>query len=137
MPNDTLSQQPIIFFDGECGMCNGFVDLMLRVDRKKQFSFAPIQGETARELLPPLGDDPEEWSMVYRDEHGIHNQSDASLEVFRRLGGLWSILSWLRLVPRVVRNPIYRIIARNRYRLFGKREGCRLPPPQERARFLP
>lgn len=137
MPSDASGQRPIIFFDGVCALCNGFVDLMLRVDRKKVFLFAPIQGETARELLPPFGEDPEEWSMVYLDERGIHDQSDASLEVYRRLGGFWTPLGWLRFVPRFVRNPIYRVIARNRYRLFGKRETCRIPTSAERARFLP
>ena len=131
------AQHPIIFFDGVCAMCNGFVDLMLRADRQQVFLFAPIQGETARELLPPIGEDPEQWSMVYLDERGIHDQSDASLEVYRRLGGLWAPLGWLRFVPRFVRNPVYRLIARNRYRLFGKREVCRIPTADERARFLP
>lgn len=137
MPTEARPQRPIIFFDGVCAMCNGFVDLMLRVDSKQVFLFAPIQGETARELLPPIGEDPEQWSMVYLDERGIHDQSDASLEVYRRLGGLWAPLGWLRFVPRFVRNPVYRLIARNRYRLFGKREVCRIPTAEERARFLP
>lgn len=136
----TISQpveRPIIFFDGVCGVCNRFVDLMLRVDRKQVFLFAPIQGETARELLPPIGEDPEQWSMVYLDERGLHDQSDASLEVYRRLGGPWSVLGWLRFVPRVVRNPFYRAIARNRYRVFGKGDACRVPTEAERTRFLP
>ena len=129
--------RPIIFFDGVCALCNGFVDLMLRVDRKQVFLFAPIQGETARALLLPIGDDPEQWSMVYLGCRGIHDQSDASLEVYRRLGGLWSVLGWLRFIPRLVRDPVYRAIARNRYRLFGKRDTCRVPTAAERARFLP
>lgn len=131
------AQRPIIFFDGVCALCNRFVDLMLRVDRKRIFLFAPIQGETARELLPPSSDDPEEWSMVYLDERGVHDQSDASLEVYRRLGGVWMVLGWLRFVPHFVRNPVYRLIARNRYRWFDKRETCRVPTADERARFLP
>lgn len=131
------TQRPIIFFDGVCALCNAFVDLMLRVDRRQIFLFAPIQGETARELLPPFGDDPEEWSMAYLDERGVHDQSDASLEVYRRLGGVWMVLGWLRFVPRALRNPVYRAIARNRYRIFGKRETCRVPTADERVRFLP
>lgn len=129
--------KPIIFFDGVCGMCNGFVDLVLRADREHTFLFAPLQGATARALLPPLSDDPDAWSMIYRDEAGIHDQSDASLQVYRRLGGLWQLLSFARYVPPAVRNPVYRIIARNRYRWFGKREACRVPTAAERARFLP
>lgn len=135
--SDNVPRQHIIFFDGVCGMCNGFVDLVLRIDRKHTFMFAPLQGDTARQLLPPLSDDAREWSMIYLDEAGIHDQSDASLEVYRRLGGIWWLLSLARYVPMFIRNPVYRIVARNRYRWFGKRDQCRLPTPAERMRFLP
>jgi predicted DCC family thiol-disulfide oxidoreductase YuxK len=128
--------KPVIFFDGVCNMCNSFVNLILRVDRRQQFLFAPLDGETARKLLPPLADDPAKWSMVYVDESGIHDQSDASLQVYRRLGGPWWLLSLARFVPRWIRNPVYRVIARNRYRWFGKRDTCRLPSAEEKARFL-
>ena len=129
--------EPIIFFDGVCGMCNHFVDLVLRADRRSLFRFAPLQGDTARRLLPTLPDNPTEWSMIYLDDRGIHDQSDASLEVYRRLGGFWSLLSVLRFVPRPIRNPVYGLIARNRYRWFGRRETCRVPQQHERDRFLP
>ena len=129
--------KPVIFFDGVCGMCNAFVDLALRVDRHQKFLFAPLQGETARQVLPPLSDDPTAWSMLYLDERGLHDQSDASLQVYRRLGGIWWVLSLARFVPRPIRNGAYRIIARNRYRWFGRKDTCRIPTPAERARFLP
>ena len=135
--HEDTSQHPIIFFDGVCTMCNGFVSLILRVDSRSLFRFAPLQGETARKLLPPLSDDPKEWSMVYVDEQGVHDKSDASLQVYRRLGGFWWVLSLARLVPRWIRNPIYRIVARNRYRWFGKQGSCRVPKPEEKACFLP
>jgi predicted DCC family thiol-disulfide oxidoreductase YuxK len=128
--------KPIIFYDDVCVMCNGFVNFMLTIDRRQQFLFAPLGGETSRKILPPLPEDPGQWSMIYVDESGIHDQSDASLEVYRRLGGPWRLLSLARLFPRWIRNPVYRIIARNRYRWFGKRETCRLPSPEEKARFL-
>jgi predicted DCC family thiol-disulfide oxidoreductase YuxK len=129
--------KPVIFFDDVCVMCNSFVNLLLRVDRRQRFLFAPLRGETASRLLPPLPDDASKWSMVYVDESGIHDQSDASLEVYRRLGGLWWLLSLARFVPRAIRDPIYRVIAKNRYRWFGKRETCRIPSAEERERFLP
>ena len=65
-------QKPNIFFDGVCAMCNTFVNLALRIDRKQLFLFAPLQGTTAKELLPPLSDDPREWSMIYLDEQNKH-----------------------------------------------------------------
>jgi predicted DCC family thiol-disulfide oxidoreductase YuxK len=128
--------KPVIFFDDVCVMCNSFVNLLLKVDQRQQFWLAPLNGETARKLLPPLPDDPKDWSMVYVDEAGIHDQSDASLEVYRRLGGPWWFLSLARFVPRWIRNPVYRVIARNRYRWFGKRDMCRIPTAGEKARFL-
>ncbi|MFQ5667425.1 MAG: thiol-disulfide oxidoreductase DCC family protein [Candidatus Binatia bacterium] len=131
------TERPIIFFDGMCVMCNRFVDVILRADKRGVFQFAPLQGETARRLLPPLADDSCEWSVLYLDERGVHDQSDASLEIYRRLGSWWWLLSLVRLVPRCIRNPVYRMIARHRYQWFGKRDTCRLPSTAERARFLP
>ena len=130
-------EHPIIFFDGVCVLCNGFVDRMLRADRHGIFRFAPLQGETARALLPPQRNDPLQWSLLYLDERGVHAQSDASLEVCRRLGGAWWLLSLLRFVPRALRDAVYRLVVRNRYRWFGQRATCRVPSPAERARFLP
>jgi len=130
-------EKPIIFFDGVCAMCNTFVNFALRIDRHGLFLFAPLQGTTAHELLPPLSDDPRDWSMIYLDEAGIHDQLDASLEVYRRLGGVWRVLSLMRYIPRSIRNPLYRILARNRYRWFGRKEQCRIPTEAERQRFLP
>ena len=92
MSGQSQFRQPIIFFDGVCGMCNAFVNLMLRVDRKRMFLFAPLQGSTAQAMLPPLQEDAREWSMIYVDEAGAHDESDASLQVYRRLGGVWGLL---------------------------------------------
>ena len=131
------SDHPIIFFDGVCGMCNRFVNLILRADSKGVFRFATLQGESASQMLPPQPLDPQAWSMLYLDENGLHDQSDASLQVYRRLGGMWWFLSLARLIPRFIRNPVYRVIARNRYRWFGRRDACRIPSDDERARFLP
>ncbi len=133
---DTIPH-PIIFFDGVCGVCNAFVDIMLRIDKRQVFLFAPIQGETAQKLLPPLGDNPGEWSIVLLDEAGVLERSDACLAIARRLGGVWRVFGWLRFLPRALRDGVYRVIARNRYRWFGKRETCRVPTVEERARFMP
>lgn len=118
-------------------MCNAFVSLVLRADRRRVFRFAPIQGETARRLLPPLTPDPRLWSVIYLDETGVHEQSEAVWRVFRRLSGWWTILSLVRLIPRPVRDPVYRFIARHRYQWFGRRTSCRIPSPDEQDRFLP
>lgn len=129
--------KPVIFFDGVCPVCAAFVDFVLKADRKELFLFAPLQGETARRLLPPLVDDPAGWSMLLLDENGLHGQSDAALLACRRLGGVWRVLSWALVLPRWLRDPAYRLIASHRYRWFGKRDACRAPSETEKNRFLP
>ncbi len=131
-------QKPVVFFDGVCAMCNGLVNFLLKADRQQRLLFAPLQGPTAQQLLPPLSDKSAEWSMLYVDADGVRDKSDAALAVGRQLGGIWSLLSMLaRLVPRFIRDAVYRFIARNRYSWFGKKDACRIPTPEERERFLP
>lgn len=128
---------PIIFFDGDCVMCNGFVDWILKIDQESIFRLSPLQGQTATQLLPSLPRERESWSMFYLDGTQLYSQSDAALQVLKRLGGFWSILSLIRGVPRFCRDPIYRMIARHRYRLCGRRSTCRIPTEQEQDHFLP
>jgi predicted DCC family thiol-disulfide oxidoreductase YuxK len=128
--------RPIIFYDGECGICNASVDLVLGADTDEQFLFAPLQGETAARALPPLTDKPEEWSLILLDDHGIHDRSDAALGICARLGAPYNLVSSLRIIPRPIRDGVYRFIAHNRYHWFGRHETCRIPTASERARFL-
>jgi predicted DCC family thiol-disulfide oxidoreductase YuxK len=130
-------EKSIVFFDGECVMCNGFVDLLLKVDPSSRMQVAPLQGETARQLLPPLPTDRAAWSIFYKDETHLYQESDAFIHICQRLGGLWSVFSLIWLVPRPIRDGIYRMVARNRYRAFGRRSTCRMPSEQEKNRFLP
>jgi predicted DCC family thiol-disulfide oxidoreductase YuxK len=137
MNSESKDQESIIFFDGACGMCNVFVKVVLRADRRQTFLFATLQGKTAQTMLPPLAEDAQERSVTYVDEAGVHDQSDALIEVCRRLGGLWLLPSMLRFVPRALRNLVYRAIAQNRHRLFGNKHVCTMPTKAEMARFLP
>ncbi|NIP38024.1 MAG: DUF393 domain-containing protein [Candidatus Dadabacteria bacterium] len=133
----TKPEHPIIFFDGVCGLCNSFVDIIFRADKKDIFRFSPLQGETAKKYLSKQPEEPGEWSIVYIDENNIYEQSDATLKILERLGGFWCILSISSFLPRGFRNYIYRLVAINRYKLFGKRETCRIPTEEEKSRFLP
>lgn len=135
VPKQTLAH-PIIFFDGVCGMCNAFVNVVMRLDRKGVFRFAPLQGETAKKMLPPLDEDPRLWSTTLVDDDGLHDESDAPFLICQKLGGVWRVVALLRFIPRWIRNPVYRVIARSRYSWSGKKEACRIPTPQERERFL-
>lgn len=130
-------QQPIVFFDGECVMCNGFVDLLLKVDPVGTILIAPLQGQTAKQYLPPLPIDRKAWSIYYHDRGHLYDQSDAFIQICKRLGGVWSVFRMVGWIPRPIRDRIYRLIARNRYRLFGRRATCRMPSALEQKRFLP
>ncbi|MEB3229974.1 MAG: DCC1-like thiol-disulfide oxidoreductase family protein [Leptolyngbyaceae bacterium] len=129
--------RPIVFFDGECVMCNRFVDLLLHLDPDGVMAIAPLQGETARQLLPPLPGSPERWSIYYLDETGLFSQSTAALKISQRLGGGWSCLGIFLGVPQPIRDGIYRLVARNRYQIMGKYSTCRVPSDKDRDRFLP
>lgn len=134
-PTETLDA-PIVFFDGECVMCNTFLDWMMAIDQPMTLKVAPLQGETARQYLPPLTADPEDWSIYFLDDTGLYSQSDAVIRIAQRLGGFWAVAAAAGVFPKFMRDGIYRAIAANRYRMFGKRE-CRLPNAEDLARFLP
>lgn len=128
----------VIYFDGVCGLCNTFVDWVIKRDRRNLFLFAPIQGETGAARLAPLPENTDEWSIIYCNAAGDYSRaSDAVLNILRDLGGFWRVLSWFKIVPRDIRDWIYAGVAKRRYRWFKKREQCRLPSPEERAKFLP
>lgn len=132
----------IVFFDGVCVVCNRSVDWLLRRDVAGRLHFAPLQGETAqrvREALPlavPDGID----TIVYADLSGPEPQlwlrSQAIARILEEVGDRWRARC-LRLVPTPIANFGYRLFARVRYALFGRRESCRVPSPAERAHFLP
>jgi predicted DCC family thiol-disulfide oxidoreductase YuxK len=133
---DLKVTHPIVFFDGECVMCNGFLNWMMAIDRTMIFRVSPLQGETAAKVLPPLAHNPEEWSIYYLDETGLYSQSEAVIQILRKLGGMWRLLAVAGVVPVGVRDAVYRIVASNRYRVLGKYETCRVPNEAERSRFL-
>lgn len=127
--------QPLtVYFDGVCGLCNRFVDFLLQRDETRAFRFAPLQGRTAAGIagLPRDVD-----SVVVCDSQRVLVHSDAALAAISRLGGLWSFASVGGLVPRPLRDAVYRTVARHRYRWFGKHETCRIPTADEAAWFLP
>ncbi len=127
----------ILFFDGVCGLCNRAVDFVLAHDTEGHFQFAPLQGETARQLLSPA-DTSDLNSMVLLVAGRSHRKSAAAVRILWNLSLRWRILGTLLwLIPLPLRNLGYHLIACNRYRIFGRHETCRMPTPAERARFLP
>jgi predicted DCC family thiol-disulfide oxidoreductase YuxK len=127
----------LIYFDGFCGLCDRFVSFVLRHDRRERFRFAPLQGETARVRLAHLVHPERSPTVILDDGVQLRFRSDAALAILAGLGGAWRTAAWLRVIPRPLRDLVYRLVARYRHRWFGRLESCRVPTPAERSRFLP
>ena len=126
----------LILFDGVCVFCSRWVRFVLRLDRERRFRFLPIQSERGRTLAVRHGinpDAPETNAVVSGGR--IFFKSDAALVVLGRLPAT-APLAALRLAPRALRDPVYELIVRNRYRIFGRTGQCMVPEPADRARFL-
>jgi predicted DCC family thiol-disulfide oxidoreductase YuxK len=127
--------QRILFFDGVCNLCNHFVDFLLRKDQHGVFKVASLQGSTAKVLLPKeLLEDLN--SVVLLDGSQVYTESTAVLMVMRALPRPWCWMSAFLVLPKVLRDAVYRAVAKHRYLIFGRRDSCRLPTKEEKARFL-
>ena len=130
-------QYAVVVFDGECSFCNGWIDFLLRFDRNEVFRFAARQSETGAALasqsgLPPGGT----GSIIVVEDQRVRLRSDAVLRMLTLLGLPFSVLGVFRLVPAVLRDAVYAVIAHNRKRWFGKTTQCRVPALSERHRFI-
>lgn len=130
-----MNKNPYVLFDGVCNLCNGTVDFILKRDPKKQFMFAALQSETGQIIRKKFSIPDEIDSVVLIHEEKVFFESDAALEIARLLPIPWKWAVILRIVPVGWRNAVYRWIARNRYRWFGKKQECRIPTPEERKFF--
>jgi predicted DCC family thiol-disulfide oxidoreductase YuxK len=138
----TPETNPIILYDGVCGLCNGLVQFILKRDVHDGFRFASLQSEFAETLLKRHGADARDLDTFYVViDHGqpverVLMRSDAILHVAGILGGIWTLAGAGRILPKALRDGMYKLVARNRYRVFGKHETCMLPSPEHRAKFL-
>ncbi|MCA9578619.1 MAG: thiol-disulfide oxidoreductase DCC family protein [Polyangiales bacterium] len=128
----------VILFDAECVVCSGWVHFILRNDPKANLRIGAVQTETGRALLRYAGLDPDDIDTMLFVERGVpYSQSSAFLRAVRYLRFPWPLLTVGRVIPVFLRNWLYDRVAKNRYKLFGKKELCLIPSPAERARFLP
>ena len=134
---------PIIFYDGVCGLCNALVQFLIRRDKRGALRFASLQSDLAAKVLGRHGIDAADLDTVQvvvnyeQPDERVLNRSDAILRACGELGGSWKILAAVaRIIPRPLRDLVYRFVARNRYQVFGKYETCLLPEPKQRSRFL-
>lgn len=132
-----MSRERIIVFDGVCVLCSGWVGFVLKRDRRANFKFAAMQTPTGRALLAAHGVDPDAPSTFLVIDDGAHTDTDALIRVLLNFNMGWRfIASLLRIVPHGIRDAAYRLLARNRYRLFGRRVSCYVPPMSLQERFL-
>jgi predicted DCC family thiol-disulfide oxidoreductase YuxK len=127
----------LVLFDGVCNLCSALVQFVIRHDRVAKFRFAAIQSEIGKEIFQSHGLDAADLqTFVFIADGRMFVRSDAAIEVASRFGGAWRFFTVFRLVPRVARDWIYSVIARNRYRWFGRKEVCMVPTVEIKERFL-
>lgn len=133
--HNQVNNDPVLFFDGVCGLCNFWVDLVMKVDRQELMRFSPLQSSFAEKRLPqPLRE--ELSTLVLLVGEAIYTKSDAVLKIGPLIGGIWKISIVGYLMPKRVRDGLYDFVVRHRYQWFGKKETCRIPTSEERARFI-
>ena len=131
------ADEAILLFDGTCTLCNRSVQFVLRHDTKQRFKFATLQSSIAQQLLARADQQNDLSSVVFVYQNKVYTQSSAVLNVFRLLPNGWKILYYLGiLIPRLIRDALYRIIAKNRYALFGQSTTCMVPDKKIQERFL-
>jgi predicted DCC family thiol-disulfide oxidoreductase YuxK len=127
----------IIVFDGMCVMCSGFMRFIMRRDRAKHFRLLPAQSNLGEALYAHYGLKAGDYDSVLLLEDGsVRLKWDASIGVFEGLGWPWKIAALGRILPKFISNPLYDLIARNRFKWFGRREICLIPTPEDRTHFL-
>lgn len=143
MPTPVRVPLPVLLFDGECGLCNRVVRLLLRTDRRARLRFAPLQSAPAQAYLRAQGLPTKDFdSIVFVPDWsdpapGAYRlRTDGALSAAAEVGGAWRLITWLRVLPAWVRDPFYKLVARTRYVLFGEYRPTPLPKPEWAERFL-
>jgi len=131
-----MNERNLLIFDGVCELCNASVNFIIKRDKRKKFVFSPMQSQFALKTMedyqiPGLAND----TFILIKNGDIYLRSDAALEIARELNGLWFVFYAFKILPRALRDPLYDFIARNRYKLFGRRDQCMLPSSELKGRF--
>jgi predicted DCC family thiol-disulfide oxidoreductase YuxK len=135
-PKEEIFAPPVVLFDGVCKLCNGSVNFILRIDRKGRLKLAPLQSDYGRRVLEDHGlkSGPLDSMMLLEGER-LTVKSTAVIRISKYLGGAWPLCMIVLVIPRFIRDAVYDIIAKNRYRWFGKYDTCRLPDAEFEDRF--
>ena len=128
---------PIVLFDGVCNLCNSSVQFIIKRDKKKQFLFASLQGQTGQEVLEKFNLPANNFnSFILVEGDNVYTRSTAVLRMLKKLGGGWRLFYGFIIIPKFIRNAVYNWIAKNRYKWYGKRDECMIPTPELKERFL-
>lgn len=128
---------PVIFFDGVCNLCNQFVDFMIHLDKRQIYRYASLQSDLGQYVLQQNRLSTQNLKTILLLQNGkIYQKSDAVIRILVGLGGIYRLARFLRIMPQFIRDAVYTFVSSNRYLFFGKKETCRLPSADEKARFL-
>lgn len=129
--------QKIVLFDGVCNLCSSSVQFILKKDKKNQFLFGSLQGQTGQQYLKKFNLPADTFnSFMLVENNKLYTRSAAALRMLKHLGGAWSLGYAFTIVPEFIRDAIYKWIAKNRYKWFGKKKECWIPTPALKERFL-
>ena len=129
--------QKIVLFDGVCNLCSSSVQFILKHDKKNQFLFGSLQGHYGQEMLQKYQLPSSEFnSFMLIEEGNLYTKSTGALRMLKHIGGFWSLAYVFIIVPKFIRDAVYNLVARNRYKWFGKKNECWLPRPEWKAKFL-
>lgn len=132
-----IDTKSVILFDGVCNLCNASIDFIIKRDKKDHFRVGALQDDAGKKLLSKFKVNPEYLdSLVLIEDQQIYFRSTAALKISKNLSGAWPLFYGFIILPASIRDGIYDWIGKNRYRWFGKKNTCRLPTPEERAKFL-
>lgn len=135
--SDKTNDTAILLFDGVCNLCNSSVHFIIQHDKKDRFKFAAIQSEIGKELFKKFNMDPSLTdSLVLIELNRFYNRSTAALRIAKHLDGLYPLLYIFIIIPPFIRDGIYDLIAKNRYKWFGKKEACMIPSDEIRSKFV-
>jgi predicted DCC family thiol-disulfide oxidoreductase YuxK len=130
------SNQGVILFDGVCNLCNGFVQKVIAADKNNYFKFASLQSEAGQKLLAHKPEFKDLKTIIYLEGDELYTRSTAALKISKHLSGAWPLLQVGYILPSFIRNGIYNLIAKNRYKWFGKMDQCMVPTAELKAKFL-
>jgi predicted DCC family thiol-disulfide oxidoreductase YuxK len=128
----------LILFDGVCNLCNGTVNWLIRKDSQDQFRFVALQSDLGRKIIHYIGVDTSKTDSIiwYKPGEAYFYKSSAALKIAGQIGFPWQLLQIFSILPASLRDAVYDLVARNRYRWFGKKASCMMPSPELKSKFL-